>query len=214
MSASRSLPAAWIVVANSTCCSERLPSGLSASSRDRISSEFSGVRSSWLMLARNSDLYFEDSASWVAFSSRPGARALDLDVLGLQLARQRLRLREQLLRAHVRPDRVQHDADRLGDLLQERPVDLADLLQRRQLDDAEDLLLEDDRQDDDVARRRAPLALHWLHHLRRGLRRRLHAPARRPLLLAHTAQHRRYRRHVRVGLAWPRRLGGAYRHYG
>ena len=32
-------------------------SGLSASSRASSSSEFSGVRSSWLMLARNSDLY-------------------------------------------------------------------------------------------------------------------------------------------------------------
>ena len=50
------MPAAWMVLANSTCLSVRLPSGLSARSFDRISSEFSGVRSSWLMLARNSRL--------------------------------------------------------------------------------------------------------------------------------------------------------------
>ncbi len=66
---SRSEPAEWMVRANSTCFSLRLPCGLSASSFDRISSELSGVRSSWLMLARNSDLYFEVSASCSAFSS-------------------------------------------------------------------------------------------------------------------------------------------------
>lgn len=55
--------------ANSTCFSDRLPWVLSASSFDRMSSEFSGVRSSWLMLARNSDLYFEVSASCSALSS-------------------------------------------------------------------------------------------------------------------------------------------------
>ncbi len=69
MSVSRSAPAAWIVRAKSICFSERLPSWLSESIFDRISSEFSGVRSSCDMFARNSDLYFEDSASWVAFSS-------------------------------------------------------------------------------------------------------------------------------------------------
>jgi len=67
----RSLPAEWIVRANSTSRSASPPSSLSASSRDRISIEFSGVRSSWDMFARNSDLYFEDSASCAAFSSNP-----------------------------------------------------------------------------------------------------------------------------------------------
>jgi hypothetical protein len=62
---------AWIVSANSTLLSVRLPSGFSERSLARMSSELSGVRSSWLMLARNSDLYLEDSASWEAFSSSP-----------------------------------------------------------------------------------------------------------------------------------------------
>ena len=66
---SRSVPAPWIVRANSTCCGVRLPSGLSPSCWPRIRIEFSGVRSSCDMLARNSDLYFEVSASSVAFSS-------------------------------------------------------------------------------------------------------------------------------------------------
>ena len=56
-------------MANSTCLSVRLPWAFSRSSLDRISRLFSGVRSSWLMLARNSDLYFEVSASCSAFSS-------------------------------------------------------------------------------------------------------------------------------------------------
>ena len=66
---SSSLPDAKIVRAKSTCLSLRLRSPLSASSRARMSSELSGVRSSWDMFARNSDLYFEESASCSAFSS-------------------------------------------------------------------------------------------------------------------------------------------------
>ena len=56
MSVSRSLPAPEIVCAYLTCSSLRLPCGLSASSLARMSVELSGVRSSWLMLARNSVL--------------------------------------------------------------------------------------------------------------------------------------------------------------
>ena len=54
ISVSRSVPAWLIVLANSICWLSRFPCGLSISSLDRISSEFSGVRSSWLMFARNS----------------------------------------------------------------------------------------------------------------------------------------------------------------
>ena len=66
---SRSVPAPWMVRANSTCLPVRLPSGLSASCWPRIRMLLSGVRSSCDMLARNSDLYFEVSASSAAFSS-------------------------------------------------------------------------------------------------------------------------------------------------
>ena len=59
-----------MVFAYSTCFSERFASLLSASSLARINSELSGVRSSWLMFARNSLLYFEISESCSAFSSR------------------------------------------------------------------------------------------------------------------------------------------------
>jgi hypothetical protein len=64
----RSLPDDAMVWANFTCSPERLPSGLSLSSLERISSELSGVRSSWDMLARKSDLYWLACSSSRAFS--------------------------------------------------------------------------------------------------------------------------------------------------
>ncbi len=69
MSWSRSVPAEWMTLAYSTCLAVRLRAGFCARSWARISSELSGVRSSWLMLARNSLLYFEASASCWARSS-------------------------------------------------------------------------------------------------------------------------------------------------
>src|ERR1017187_3880576 len=57
-----------MVRANSTCFGVRLPSGFSASCWPSTRMEFSGVRSSCDMLARNSDLYFDLN----------GARKLDL----------------------------------------------------------------------------------------------------------------------------------------
>lgn len=69
MSWSRSEPERWIVVANWTSWSLRWPSGLSESSRARMSRELSGVRSSCDMFARNSDLYCEEVANRAAFSS-------------------------------------------------------------------------------------------------------------------------------------------------
>ncbi len=77
MSESRSQPALWIVWANSICFVVRFRSRLSARSRARISRLLSGVRSSWLMFARNSDLYWLDAASCSAFSSRP-SRAISI----------------------------------------------------------------------------------------------------------------------------------------
>ena len=114
----------------------------------------SGVRSSCDMLARNSDLYFEVSASSVAFSSSGAARlldflvlALDLDValgellglllellvgllqfalLGLQFAGELLGLLEQAFGLHRRLDAVEHDADARGELLEERHLQLGE----------------------------------------------------------------------------------------
>ena len=68
--ASRSLPEAWMVCANSTCFDVSVASRFSASSFERINRLFSGVRNSCDMFARNSDLYLEESANCSAFSSR------------------------------------------------------------------------------------------------------------------------------------------------
>ena len=86
MSRSRSEPALWIVLANSIWRGLRFSSGLSASSRDSSSSEFSGVRSSWLMLARNSDLYWLAAASCWAFSSTP-RRAASISMFLISMLR-------------------------------------------------------------------------------------------------------------------------------
>ena len=55
-------------------------------------------------------------------------------LLALQLFGQRLRLRQKLLRAHGGGDGVQHDAHALGELIEERQVDIAEMMERSQLD--------------------------------------------------------------------------------
>jgi hypothetical protein len=50
-----------------------------ASSFERISSELSGVRSSWHMLARNSDLYLDGQRQLLGLSPRPRGGPFDLD---------------------------------------------------------------------------------------------------------------------------------------
>ena len=111
---------------------------------------FSGVRNSWDMLARNSDLYLEVSANSLAFSSTRPACLFDFLVLafhfhvllgellrflgellvgllqfcllGLQLDRQLLRLLQQSFGLHRSLDAVEHDADAGRQLFQERQM--------------------------------------------------------------------------------------------
>ena len=129
----------------------------------RMRIELSGVRSSCDMLARNSDLYFEVSASSAAFSSSArracstsaflrstsafcSARSLrlraqllvgllQLDLARLQLDGELLRLREQALGAHRRLDGVEDRADALRQQVEEGERAGAEALQRGQLDD-------------------------------------------------------------------------------
>ena len=68
-SLSRSTPDERMTWAYSTWRSVRLPSGLSSSCSASTSRLLSGVRSSWDMLAMNSDLYREETDSSRAFSS-------------------------------------------------------------------------------------------------------------------------------------------------
>ena len=180
ISVSRSVPAEWMFLAKSICLAVRLPPAFSASCWPRIRIELSGVRSSCDMFARNSDLYFEVSASSAAFSSSArracstslflrstsafcSASCLAFDassslVCCSSICRvcssvgQLLRLLQQVLGPHRRLDRVEHDADRLRELLEERQVGGGERPQRRQLDDRLGLALEQHRQHDDALR--------------------------------------------------------------
>ena len=77
---------------------------------------------------------------------------LQLLLLRLQLAGELLRLLEQAFGAHRRFDRVEHDADTAGELLEEREVRGGELVHRGELDDGLDLAFVQHRQRDDVAR--------------------------------------------------------------
>ena len=67
---------------------------------------------------------------------------------------QRLALLQQLFGPHGRRDGVQHDADALRELIEERQVDVAELLERGQLDHRLHFAFEQHRQHDDAERRR------------------------------------------------------------
>ncbi len=71
----------------------------------------------------------------------------------LQFLRQQLRLGEQALGPHRRGDRVEHDTDRLHELVEETVVRLVEILEGGEFDDRLDLVLEQGRQDVDVDRR-------------------------------------------------------------
>ena len=79
---------------------------------------------------------------------------LQLVLLRLQLAGELLRLLQQAFGLHRRLDRVEHDADAGGQLLEEGEVRGRELVQRGQAEHRLDLALEDHREDDDVARQR------------------------------------------------------------
>ena len=77
---------------------------------------------------------------------------LQLLLLRLQLAGELLRLLEEALGLHRRLDAVQHDADAVGQLFEERHLQGGERGHRGELDDGLDLALEQDRQHDDVLR--------------------------------------------------------------
>ena len=81
-------------------------------------------------------------------------RLLQLLLAALQLVRERLRLREQVLGAHVGFDRVDDDADRFRQLIEELLMRRAEPLERRELEHPFHLAFEDDRQHEDILRRR------------------------------------------------------------
>ena len=147
-----------------------------------MSKLLSGVRNSCDMFARNSDLYFEVSASCSAFSSSAW-RACSTSVFlrstsafcsasslafscssWLVFCNSSCRLCNSLAsdcdclsRSSVRVLAsivFKHDADRFDELIEERLVRRAELFERGQFHDRLDLAFEQDRQHDDVRGRR------------------------------------------------------------
>ena len=178
---SRSWPASRTDRANSTCLAVRFPSGLSASSLARIRRLLSGVRSSWLMLARNSDLYFDDRASCSARSSS-SRRASSISAFFTSMARfwrasSSAFSSSSALVSWSSSWRFCSSAPRLWLCSSSSSVRMVAMIvlsttptvsticsrkawltrregpERRQLDDGQALLLEQHRQDDDVDRR-------------------------------------------------------------
>ncbi len=74
-------------------------------------------------------------------------------LLQLELARQRLRLLQQVFRARVGLDRMEHDADALGELIEKRVVHRVEALEGGELEDALDLAFKKDGQDHEMERR-------------------------------------------------------------
>jgi hypothetical protein len=81
-----------------------------------------------------------------------GVGLLEFLLLRLELASQRLRLLEQVLRTHVRFDRVDHDTDRFGELIEERLVRRTEPLEAGQFHDRLHRAFEHDRKHDNVQR--------------------------------------------------------------
>ena len=69
---------------------------------------------------------------------------------------QRLALLQQLLGPHGGRDGVQHDAHALRELIEERQVNVAELVEGGQLDDRLHFAFEQHRQHDDAERRASP----------------------------------------------------------
>ena len=197
MRLSRSVPAPWIVRANSTCLAGqvavRVLGKLLAEDQDavqrraqlvrHVGEEFGLVFRGQRQLAR---LLFERAPRLLDFL----ILALHFDVaLGellrlllellvgllqlalprLQLAGELLRLLEQPLRLHRRLDAVQHDADAVGKLVEEGELQGREGRDRGELDHRLDLVLEQDRQHDDVARQHLEERRADRHRVRRHL---------------------------------------------
>ena len=97
-------------------------------------------------------------------------RLLQFFLPALQLGGERLRLLQQIFRARVRFDRVQHDADAFRELIEKRLVRRVESIERRKFHDCLHLAFEQDRQYHDVHRRRFAQARADLHVIVRHAR--------------------------------------------
>ena len=177
---SRSVPAPWMVLANSTCRLLQIAVGvlgqLLAQDQDAVERRAQLVRhvgQELRLVARGQRqlrrLLLQRAPRQLDFlvlaldlgvllgqQPRLGGQflvgLLQLLLLRLQLAGQLLRLLQQALGAHGRLDGVEHHADAAGELLEERQLRGGELAQRGQLDHRLDLAFVQHRQHDDVAR--------------------------------------------------------------
>ena len=78
---------------------------------------------------------------------------LQLLLAALQFVRQRLGLRQQIFRARIGLDGIDHNTDTFHELLEECLVGIAESFERSEFDDALDLAFKNDRQRQDIARR-------------------------------------------------------------
>ena len=78
----------------------------------------------------------------------------ELFLLRLKFFCKCLRLFEQLFGTHRRRNRVQSDTDGFGELIEERKVNVAEMLERRQFADGFHFAFEQDREHDHVERSR------------------------------------------------------------
>ena len=182
MSISRSLPDEWIVLANSICFGREIALGVLAQlirqdeqAVQRRPQLMRHVGEELGLVLRGQrellGLFFQRLARLFDFL----VLAFDLFVLlhqqlrfflelfvgllqfllaALQLMRERLRLLQQILGTHVGFDGVDDDSDTLGELIEQRVMGIVETFQRGQFQHAFDLSFEDDRQDQDVVRRR------------------------------------------------------------
>ncbi len=182
ISISRSLPDEWMVLANSICLPVRLPSGflrqLVGEDQQAVERRAQLVRhvgqEFGLVLARSGPAAWPSLpgpggpvrlrgscvplpafcwASRRAFSCSSWLVCCSSSCWLCSSLGQRLRLLEQVFRAHVGFDGVEHDADRLGQLIEEGLVGRVEALERGQFHDPLTCAFEDDRQHDDVQRR-------------------------------------------------------------
>jgi hypothetical protein len=92
------------------------------------------------------------SARRLAWRPEVLVRRPQLLLLRAELLGEGLRLLQQVVGEHVGLDRVEDEADALGDLVEEREVRGAERGERCELDDGSHGTLEDHREDDDVHR--------------------------------------------------------------
>ena len=129
---------------------------------------------------------------------------LQFALLGLELAGKLLRLLEQAFGLHRRFDRIEHDADGVGELLQEGHLRGRERGERGELDHRLDLALEQHRQHHEVLRCDAEQRRVDRHHVGGNIGDHARAPVERALADQTVAE----RKHALIGIDAVAGIGG------